>query len=315
MLRNRHPAALSPAAATAGTIGSALTHAPTPGGGATRAVPAPPGGVAEALRSASTGKGVGEELAVAEDQVDALTVAEQAARLNDLAVQRSVQGRRDEALAAAEEAARLYHALAERFPVLFGADAERADALATALREDRPGVSSVAPTPPGPEPPARPVPAAGRPGRSRRRSMLSAALMAAALTVLIGTAGSADQALPQVRTPAPVREHPPPVPAPAPVLSWTATARTDVAPTGVTLRSTPSTAGDPVGRLPAGVDAPIRCGEIGRTTSTETGESSSSWLRTTAGGYLAAVNVEVRGPDPVRNCNPGQPAVPLPRHR
>ncbi|MBP2369570.1 hypothetical protein [Pseudonocardia parietis] len=281
---------------------------------------------------------------MAEDQVDALTVAEQAARLNDLAVHRSAQGQRDEALAAAEEAARLYHALTERFPVLFGTDAERADALATALREDRPGVSSLAPTPagsgptgpgastlgtvripdepgagatPGPEPPARPAPAAGRPCRSRRRTVLSAALMAAAMTVLIGTVGSADQALPQVRTPAPVREDPPPapVPPPVPVLSWTATARPDVAPTGVTLRSTPSTAGDPVGRLPAGADAPIQCGEIGRTTSTETGESSSSWLRTTAGGYLSAVNVEVRGPDPVRNCTPGQPPVPLPHHR
>lgn len=279
---------------------------------------------------------------MAEDQVDSLTVAEQAARLNDLAVHRSAQGRREEALAAAQEAARLYHALTERFPVLFGTDAERADALATALREDRPGVSPVAPTPaeptapgasppgpvrvldepgagatPGPEPPARPAPAAGRARRPRRRTMLSAALMAAAMTVLIGTVGSADQALPQVHTPAPVREHPPPVPVPppAPVLSWTATARTDVAPTGVTLRSAASTAGDPVGRLPAGVDAPIRCGEIGRTTSTETGERSSSWLRTTAGGYLAAVNVEVRGPDPVRNCTPGQPPVPLPRHR
>lgn len=282
---------------------------------------------------------------MAEDRVDPLAVAEQAARLNDLAVHRGEQGRRDEALVAAEEAARLYRALAERFPVLFGTDAERADALATVLRGDGSGASSAAPTPagptgaaalgtvraldepgagaaPGPDPPARPAPtAAGRPGRSRRRTVVSAALMvtamAAATAVLLGTVGAVDWALPLAHTPAPVQEQPPPVPAPVPVpvMSWTATARIDVAPTGVTLRSTPSTTGTPVGRLPAGADAPIQCGEIGRPTSTETGERSSSWLRTTAGGYLAAVNVEVRGPDPVRNCTPGQPPVPLPRQR
>jgi uncharacterized protein YraI len=106
-----------------------------------------------------------------------------------------------------------------------------------------------------------------------------------------------------------------PPPAPVPVTRWTATARAEVAPTGVTLRSAPSTSAPAVGRLPAGEEIEIRCGEIGRMTSAESGERSAGWLRTTAGSYLAAVNVEFDGPDPVRSCTPGRAPVPVPHRR
>lgn len=284
---------------------------------------------------------------MAEDQVDHLTVAEEAVRLNNLAIRQSEEGRRDQALAAAEEAARLYRALAEDFPAMFGTDAERADALAEAIREDRPRASAAVPTAvrqgepadeptaagvpapdtahvldepravatPEPEPPVRPAPATRHLGRSRRRTVVSATVVVAAvLAVLLGAIGVAGWALSRPHTPTSVPAQAPP-PAAIPARPWTATARIDVAPTGVTLRSAPSTAGAPIGRLPADADVQIQCGEIGRMTSTDAGERSSSWLRTTAGSYLAAVNVEVRGPSPVTNCIPGQPPVPLPHHR
>lgn len=283
---------------------------------------------------------------MAEDQVDHLALAEEAARRSDLAVRCSEQGRRDEAVAAAEEAVRLYRTLAEDFPAMFGTEAERAAALATAIREGRPLVSTVAPAAPrprepevetatagisepgtagapdepgavtaGPEQPVAPAPAEARPGRSRRRRVVPAMVVsAAAVAVLLGAVGAAGWVLsrPQMPAPAPVQSPPP---AAAPARAWTATARIDVAPTGVTLRSAPSTTGAPVGRLSPGAEVPIRCGEIGRMTSSEVGEQSSSWLRTTAGAYLAAVNVEFQGPSPVPNCVPGRPPVPVPHHR
>lgn len=280
---------------------------------------------------------------MAEDQVDHLTVAEEAVRLNNLAIRQSEEGRRDQALAAAEEAARLYRALAEDFPAMFGTDAERADALAEAIREDRPRPSAAVPTAvrqcetadeptaaggsapdtahvldepraaATPEP--EPDPATRHLGRSGRRTVVSATVVVAAvLAVLLGAIAVAGWALSRPDTPTSVPAQAP-SPAAIPARPWTATARIDVAPTGVTLRSAPSTAGAPIGRLPADADVQIQCGEIGRMTSTDAGERSSSWLRTTAGSYLAAVNVEVRGPSPVTNCIPGQPPVPLPHHR
>ncbi len=287
---------------------------------------------------------------MAEDQVDHLAVAEEAVRLNRLAIRQSEEGRRDQALAAAEEAARLYRALAQDFPAMFGPDAERADALAAAIREDRPWASTAVPAAarqrepadetttagasappaarvldeptavatPEPEPPVPPAPTTRHPGRSRRRTVVSAAVVVAAvLAVLLGAIGVAGWALSRPHTPTsvPAQAPPPPPPAAVPARQWTATARIDVAPTGVTLRSAPSTAGTPVGRLTANADVQIQCGEIGRMTSTDAGERSSSWLRTTAGGYLAAINVEVHGPSPVTNCTPGQPPVPVPHHR
>ena len=292
---------------------------------------------------------------MAGEQVDHLAVAAEALRLNTLAIRQSEEGRRDEALAAADEAARLYRALAEDFPAMFGTDAERADALAAAIRDDRPTASTVRPpaarpceptdetttagvsaprtahsagaldepgavATPEPEPPVPPALDTRRLGRSGRRTGVSATVVVVAVSaVLLGAVGVAGWAL--SRPPAPTSA---PAPAPAqaqapppgvPARPWTATARIDVAPTGVTLRSAPSTAGAPVGRLPAGVDVQIQCGEIGRMTSTDTGERSASWLRTTTRSYLAAVNVEVSGPGSVPHCTPGQPPVPLPHHR
>ncbi|MDN5917973.1 MAG: hypothetical protein L0I76_23240 [Pseudonocardia sp.] len=280
---------------------------------------------------------------MAEDQGDTLAEAAEAMRLNNLAIRQREQGRREEARTAAEGAENLYRALAERYPVMFGPDAEQADALAAAIRSDRPRAStarSTAPRPcdpddetttagistagtaraldepravatPGPEPPAPNA----RHGRPRWRTVITAAVVA----VLLGAIGAAGWALSRPHTPAPVPISVPvqqPPPAAVPAGPWTATARTDVAPTGVTLRSAPSiTAGAAVGRLPTGDEVQIQCGEIGYLTSNDADERSSSWLRTTAGSYLAAINVEVRGPSPVTNCTPGQPPVPLPHHR
>lgn len=281
---------------------------------------------------------------MAEDQNDTLAAAEEAMRLNNLAIRQREQGRREEALAAAEGAVKLYRALAEPYPVMFGPDAEQADALAAAIRSGRPTASTAIPTAPrpcdpddetttvgistastpraldeprtiatpGPEPPA---PNARRHGRPRRRTMIAATVVAAAVAVLLGAIGAAGWALSRPHTPAPVPVQQPPL-ATIPAGPWTATARTDVAPTGVTLRSAPSiTAGAPVGRLPTGAEVQIQCGEIGYMTSTDADDRSSSWLRTAAGSYLAAINLEVRGPSPVTNCTPGQPPVPLPHHR
>ncbi|MBC3193902.1 hypothetical protein H7X46_22840 [Pseudonocardia sp. C8] len=281
---------------------------------------------------------------MAGDQDDHLAEAGEAVRLSDLAIRQSAEGRREQALAAAEGAARLYRALAEGFPVMFGPDAERADALAAAIREDRPIASTPEPTTsrqcapadqittagvpashtarvpdgpaavsaPEPEPPTPPVLTTRRTGRSRRRTVLSA-VVSAVLLVPVGMAGWAFSR-PPTPTPVPVQAQAPPAAVPA-TPTWTATARIDVAPTGVTLRSVPSTAGAPVGRLQAGAVVRIQCGEIGRMTSTDAGERSSTWLRVAAGSYLAAVNVEVRGSRPVTNCIPGQPPAPIPHHR
>ncbi len=285
---------------------------------------------------------------MAEEQVDHLAVAEEAVRLNTLAIRQSEEGRREQALAAAEEAARLYRALADDFPAMFGTDAKRADALAAAIRDDLRGRASTAvptavrqcepadgsttagvsaahiagvlgePTAvasPEPEPPVPPASTTRLLGRSRRRTVVSAtAVVVAVLAVLVGAIGVAGWTLSRPLSPTSAPAQAPP-PAPLPARPWTATARLDVAPTGVTLRSAPSTAGAPIGRLPAGANVQIQCGEIGRMTSTDADERSSSWLRTTAGSYLAAVNVEVHGPSTVSNCTPGQPPVPLPRRR
>ena len=285
---------------------------------------------------------------MAEDQVDHLAVAEEAVRLNTLAIRQSDEGRRDQALAAAEEAARLYRALAQDFPTMFGPDAERADALAAAIREDRPRAPTAVPAAvrqrepaddtatadvsapltarvlgeptaaatPEPEPPVPPASTTGHLGRSRRRTVVSTTVVVAAVVaVLLGAIGVAGWAWsrPPAPTSVPAAQAPPP--AAIPVRQWVAVARIDVAPTGVTLRSAPSTTGAPVGRLTPNADVQIQCGAIGRMTSSDAGERSSSWLRTTAGGYLAAINVEVRGPSPVTNCTPGQPPVALPHHR
>ncbi|SFN38781.1 hypothetical protein SAMN05216207_1013140 [Pseudonocardia ammonioxydans] len=276
---------------------------------------------------------------MADDAVDHLAMAEEAARLHCLAVAHDAEGRRDEALTAAEEAAGLYRALARDFPVLFGADAERADALAAAIRDGRPVDPAMEPVPvrargpvagpsapavvardtarapdapavatPVADPPAAPVDT--RP-RRWRRGVLPAAAVAA---VLFGTLGAVGRPL-AGPPPAPVQVRMQPPPAPVAVDPWTATPRADVAPPGVALRSAPSTTGDPAGRLAPGEEVRIQCGEVGRMTASETGERSAAWLRTTAGSYLAAVNVEFRGPSPIRNCTAGQPAVPLPHHR
>lgn len=279
---------------------------------------------------------------MAEDKIDHLAMAGDAARLSDLAVRRSEEGRRDEALTAAEEAVTLYRALAEDFPTMFGADAEHAGALATAIREGRPlapaAVSTAArpreradesvpagrpapgtaPVPDGPgsdvtsgpEPAVPPARTAGGPGRSRRRTVVSVVAVSAAVVVVLGGIGAAGWALSRPHPPAAA----PAPPAAAPARPWTGTARTDVAPTGVTLRSAPSTAGTSVGRLLTGVEVQIQCAEVGRMTSTDGGERSSAWLRTSAGAYLAAINADVRGPSPMKNCKPGGPPVPLPHH-
>lgn len=281
---------------------------------------------------------------MAEDQRDTLAAAAEAMRLNDLAIRQHEQGRRKEALAAADGTVKLYRALAEHYPVMFGPDAEQADALAAAIRSDRPRASTEVPTAPRPcapddetttagistactarvldEPRAVATPKARRHGRPQRRTVMTAAVVAAAVVaVLLGAMGADGWGLSRPHTPAPVAV-PVAVPVQQPTLAtipagpWTATARTDVAPTGVTLRSAPTITGAaPVGRLSTGAEVQIQCGEIGYMTSTDADEHSSSWLRTTAGSYLAAINVEVRGPSPVTNCTPGQPPVPLPHHR
>ncbi|OLL76886.1 hypothetical protein Ae168Ps1_5306c [Pseudonocardia sp. Ae168_Ps1] len=274
---------------------------------------------------------------MADQDVDHLAVAERAARMDDLAVRRGAEGRRAEAEAAADEAARLYRALAADFPAMFGGDADRAGALATALRDAPPGgwsavltaavphgpvslgvrAPAAARVPDGPVVPAEPEPAASAgppPGPRRRRTVTSVVLVTAAVVVvLLGTVGTAGWVLSRPPAQAAVRTEPAPVP--VPIRPWTASARADVAPTGVALRPAPSTAGDPVGRLPVGDDVEIRCGEIGRATTTDTGERSSSWLRTATGSWVAAVNVELRGPGTITNCRPGQPPVPVPHHR
>lgn len=279
---------------------------------------------------------------MAEDQ-DHLAAAAEAVRLRDLAIELSDNGRRGEALAAAEEAATLHRALAADYPALFGRPAEDADALVVAIREGRPRAPAALPTPPrrrepkvevttsavssagggpppdeptavatpAPEPPTPPVPEARRHRSRPRRTAVVAAVVA---VLLLGAVGALGWALSRPPAPAPAPVQPPP-PAVAPPLPWIATARPDVAPTGVALRSAPSATGNPVGRIPAGVEIPIRCGQIGTAVSTETGERSSSWLRTTTGAYVAAVNVVFRGPDPVTNCAPGRPPVPVPHRR
>ena len=182
----------------------------------------------------------------------------------------------------------------------------------TARVLDEPGAAAAS----EPEPPVPRAPSTRHLGRSRRRTVVSAtAVVAAVLAVLLGAIGVAGWALSRPHTPISVPAAQAPPPAAVPVRQWTATARIDVAPTGVTLRSAPSTAGAPVGRLTANAEVQIQCGEIGRMTSSDAGERSSSWLRTTAGNYLAAVNVEVRGPSPMTNCTPGRPPVPVPHHR
>ena len=280
---------------------------------------------------------------MADDAVDHLAMAEEAARLHFLAVEHGTEGRRDEALTAAEEAAGLYRALAGDFPVLFGADAERADALATAIRDGRPVGPAMEPVPvrtrgsvagaSAPEAVARdtarapdapavaapvadpPAPVDTRPRRWRRGVLPATVVAAAVVAVLFGTLGAVGRPLAGSPPPAPVQVRMQPPPAPVTVEPWTATPRADVAPPGVALRSAPSTAGDPAGRLAPGEEIRIQCGEVGRMTASETGERSAAWLRTTAGSYLAAVNVEFRGPSPIRSCTGGQPAVPLPHHR
>ncbi|ALE74343.1 hypothetical protein AD006_25010 [Pseudonocardia sp. EC080610-09] len=272
-----------------------------------------------------------------DQHVDHLAAAERAARMDDLAVRRGAEGRRAEAEAAADEAARLYRALAADFPAMFGGDADRAGALATALREAPSGgwravltaavpygpaslgarAPAAAREPDGPVVPTAPEPAAPAgppPGPRRRRAVTSVVMVTAAVVVvLLGTVGTAGWVLSRPPAEAAVRTEPAPVP--VPIRPWTAGARADVAPTGVALRAAPSTAGDPVGRLPVGDDVEIRCGEIGRATTTDTGERSSSWLRTATGSWVAAVNVELRGPGTITNCRPGQPPVPVPHHR
>lgn len=280
---------------------------------------------------------------MADDAVDHLAMAEGAARLHSLAVEHAAEGRRDEALTAAEEAAGLYRTLAGTFPVMFGVDADRTDALAAALRDGRPVEQAMEPVPVrargsaagqaaaevlardtarAPEAPAGtapvaepPIPIDARPGRGRRGAVPALVVAAAVVAVLFGTVGVVGWPLPGPQTPAPVQVQMQPPPAPVAVRPWTATPRADVAPPGVALRSAPSTTGDPAGRLAPGEEIPIQCGEVGRMTATETGERSAGWLRTTAGSYLAAVNVEFHGPSPVRNCAAGQPPVPLPHHR
>lgn len=279
---------------------------------------------------------------MADDAVDHLAMAEEAARLHALAVGHGTEGRRDEALTAAEEAAGLYRALAGDFPVLFGADAERTDALAAAIRDGRPVDAAMEPVPvrtrgrvAGPSAPevvardTTPVPGAAvatpvadppdppdsRPGRWRRGVLPATVVAAAVVAVLFGTLGAVGRPLADAPPPAPVQVQMQAPPAPVAVDPWTATPRPDVAPPGVALRSAPSTTGDPAGRLAPGEEVRIRCGEAGRMTAAENGERSAAWLRTTSGSYLAAVNVEFRGPSPIRNCTAGQPAVPLPHHR
>lgn len=279
---------------------------------------------------------------MAEDQGERLAVAAEAVRLHNLAIQLSEEGERESALPMAEEAVKLYRTLAVPFPALFGTYAEQADALVAAIRGGRPSGSTARPIAAQPREPEDettvadvsgastgglrdgatavatprpgepPDPPASADHRSRPRGTTVAA---AVVVVLLGASGAAGWALLRPHPPAPVAVQPPPAaPAAIPARPWTATARTDVAPTGVTLRSAPSTAGARVGRLSAGAEVQIQCGEIGHLTSTDGGERSSSWLRTTAGAYLAAINVEFRGPDPVTNCNSGQPPVPVPHH-
>jgi hypothetical protein len=277
---------------------------------------------------------------VAEDQ-DHLAAAAEAVRLRDLAIELSDDGRRGEALAAAEEAATLHRALAVDYPALFGRPAEEAEALVAAIREDRPRAPAAVPTAPRPREPrvettttsvsaagsgrppeeptavATPAPESPKPRAPearRRRSRRRTAIVAAVVAVLLGAVGAVGWALSRPPAPAPAPVPPPP-PAAAPALPWVATARPDVAPTGVALRSAPSATGNPVGRASAGAEIPIQCGQIGTAISTETGERSSSWLRTTAGAYVAAVNVVFRGPEQVTNCAPGRPPVPVPHHR
>jgi hypothetical protein len=276
---------------------------------------------------------------VAEDQ-DHLAAAAEAVRLRDLAIELSDDGRRGEALAAAEEAATLHRALAVDYPALFGRPAEEADALVDAIREGRLRAPAAVPTAPRPREPsvettavsaagsARPAeeptavatpapeppnPRAPEARRRRPRPRRSAIVTAVVAVLLLGAVGAVGWVL--SRPPAPAPAPVPPPPAAVPALPWIATARTDVAPTGVALRSAPSATGNPVGRAAAGAEIPIQCGQIGAVISTETGERSSSWLRTTSGAYLAAVNVVFRGPDPVANCAPGRPPVPVPHRR
>ncbi|MEQ3549665.1 hypothetical protein WIS52_04190 [Pseudonocardia nematodicida] len=266
-----------------------------------------------------------------EDRVDHIAMAERAAELKNLAARLDERGRHDEALAAAGESARLYRRLAHRFPVMFGVDAERADALVAPRRggptgdsptastaTDQPGPAdehavAASPTPATARAAEPPIATGGQPARPRRRPVVSATVAAAAAAVLLGALGATAWALSRPPAPDPVSMKPPP--APAPIRPWTATARVDVAPDGVALRPAPSTAGEPVGRLLVADDVRIQCGEVGRETSTETGERSASWLRTVDGQYVAAVNVDFRGPGTVRNCADGQPPVPVPHHR
>jgi hypothetical protein len=106
---------------------------------------------------------------------------------------------------------------------------------------------------------------------------------------------------------------PAPASVPAAPTSWTATVGAVEGP-GLALRTAPSrSAATPViGQLASGSSLAVECGLPGDPVTSPTGQTSATWLRTSAGAYVTAVYVDVAGPNPIPNCVAGQASLPLP---
>lgn len=192
-----------------------------------------------------------------------------------------------------------------------GASASDAAPPAGSVRHDRSATDPGWPTFQMTPVPDRAEPDSPAPARRRRRPRWLLGLVALGnAVILVGAAVVAGVVLsaPRTETVAPAGAPP----QTATTGPWPSTIPSDVPAPGVALRSAPSKGADTeIGRLPAGAVVAIDCGVTGELTTTRSGRQSTTWLHTPGGGYLSAHYVEFTGPDPIPDCDPAAPALPV----